>query len=87
MNSDNLMRWKTVRLSRPIANGDVVGCGWLRGEEGNKGSAYFTLNGEKFDTVFTDVPGELLPFVFIQKKVSLIVIVYYDHSIVYYSLL
>ena len=72
MNSDNLMRWKTVRLSRPLVNGDVVGCGWLKAEEGSKGTAYFTLNGDKFDSVFTDVPGELLPFVFIQKKVSLL---------------
>lgn len=63
------MEWNTFRLSGPIKSGDVVGCGWVRGEEGNKGTAYFTLNGEKFDDVFTDVPGEMLPFVFLQKKV------------------
>ena len=57
-------------MSGPIKSGDVVGCGWLKGEEGsNKGTAYFTLNGEKFDNVFTDVPGEMYPFLFLQKKV------------------
>lgn len=63
------MEWKTVRLSGPIKSGDVVGCGWLKGEEPNKGTAYFTLNGERLPTEFSDVPGEMLPFVSIQKKV------------------
>ena len=67
--SKNLMEWKTFRLSTPIKSGDVVGCGWLKGEEGNKGVAYFTLNGERFENEFADVPGEMIPFVFIQKRV------------------
>lgn len=57
-------------MSGPVQSADVVGCGWLRGEETNKGTAYFTLNGERFANEFSDVPGEMLPFVFIQKKVS-----------------
>ena len=66
------MEWKTHRLCGPIKAGDVVGCGWLRGEEsGGKGTVYFTLNGERFESVFTDVPGELYPFLYIQKKVRI----------------
>ncbi len=63
------MEWNTFRLSGPIHNGDVVGCGWVRAEEGNKGIAYFTLNGEKFENTFSNVPGEMFPFLFLQKKV------------------
>lgn len=63
------MDWITFRLSEPIKSGDVVGCGWLRNEEGSKGSVYFTLNGEKYENEFSDVPGEMLPFLHIQKRV------------------
>ena len=67
--SDNIMEWNTFRLSGALHSGDVVGCGWVRGEEGNRGIAYFTLNGEKFDNTFSNVPGEMFPFLFLQKKV------------------
>ncbi len=67
---ENLLDWNTFRLSGPIKSGDVMGCGWVKGEDGNKGVAYFTLNGEKFKNTFTDVPGETIPFLVIQKKVS-----------------
>lgn len=68
------MEWNTFRLSGPVKSGDVVGCGWLRGEEGSKGTTYFTLNGSRFDGVFSDVPGEMFPFLSIQKKVCVIII-------------
>ena len=63
------MEWNTFRLSGPIKSGDVVGCGWVMDKEGSKGSVYFTLNGERFENEFVGVPGEMFPFLTIQKKV------------------
>ena len=59
-------------MNYPLKSGDVVGCGWVRGEEegSNTGTVYFTLNGEKQTNTFTGCPGEMLPFLHIQKKVS-----------------
>ena len=72
VNGDNSLEWKKFRLNRPIRTGDVLGCGWVlaEGEEGtNTGTVYFTHNGDKCGNEFSDVPGEMLPFVHIQKKV------------------
>ena len=63
------MEWNTFRLASPLKNGDVVGCGWVREEEGLRGSVYFTLNGHRTDSGFGDVPPEMTPFLHIQKKV------------------
>ena len=73
MNGDNSLEWNKFRLDASIKSGDVVGCGWVKsgGEEGGaNGNVYFTHNGERCETEFSDVPGEMLPFVHIQKKVS-----------------
>ena len=67
---ENLMEWNTFRLGNPLKNGDVVGCGWVREEEGAKGDVYFTVNGHRTENGFSDVPPELIPFLHIQKKVS-----------------
>ena len=69
MKGDNLLEWKTFRLNSPLKNGDVVGCGWVRGEEGVGGTIYFTLNGERLVQEFQEAPAEMLPFLHIQKKV------------------
>ena len=66
---DNLLEWNTFRLGSPLKNGDVVGCGWVRGEEGTKGVVYFTVSGERTPNEFHDTPPEMLPFLHIQKKV------------------
>lgn len=63
------MEWNTFRLASPLKNGDIVGCGWLREEEGAKGRVYFTLNGHLTENGFSDVPPEMIPFLHIQKKV------------------
>lgn len=64
------MEWVTFRLTGPLKSGDVVGCGWVREDEGTKGAVYFTLNGERTENGFTEVPPELIPFIHIQKKAS-----------------
>ena len=66
---DNLMEWVTARLTTPLKSGDVVGCGWVRAEEGGKGDVYFTLNGLKTENSFNEAPPEMIPFLHIQKKV------------------
>ena len=66
---ENLLEWNTFRLASPLKNGDVVGCGWVREEEGAKGRLYFTVNGHLMENGFSDVPPEMLPFLHIQKKV------------------
>lgn len=71
MKGDNLLEWKTFRLNNPLKNGDVVGCGWVRGEEGVKGIVYFTLNGDRLPHEFQEAPAEMLPFLHIQKKVKI----------------
>jgi hypothetical protein len=60
-------------LNSPLKSGDIVGCGWVRGEEEGctTGTVYFTLNGEKQANTFTGCPAEMLPFLHIQKKVIL----------------
>ena len=67
---DSLLEWKTFRLNSPLKNGDVVGCGWVKGEEGTKGTVYFTLNGVQLSHAFQDTPVEMIPFLHIQKKVE-----------------
>ena len=67
---EGLLEWNTFRVDTPLKNSDVVGCGWVKGEE-TKGSVYFTLNGEKLTNEFQDAPPEMLPFLHIQKKVKL----------------
>lgn len=60
-------------MSTPLKSGDIVGCGWVRGEEEEgctTGTVYFTLNGEKQANTFTRCPAEMLPFLHIQKKVT-----------------
>lgn len=69
MRGDSLLEWKTFRLNSPLKNGDVVGCGWVKEEEGTKGTVYFTLNGERLAHEFQDTPTEMIPFIHIQKKV------------------
>lgn len=65
------MQWEKVTLENPLVNGDVVGCGWVKGESGDgKGTVYFTVNGECHPTKFNAVPSRLYPFVHIQKKVA-----------------
>ena len=66
---ENLLEWNTFRLASPLKNGDVVGCGWVREEEGAKGRLYFTVNGHLMENGFSDVPPEMVPFLHIQKKV------------------
>ena len=70
MRGDSLLEWKTFRLNNPLKNGDVVGCGWVKGEEGANGTVYFTLNGERLSHEFQDTPAEMIPFLHIQKKVD-----------------
>ena len=65
------MEWVTARLTAPLKSGDVVGCGWVREEEGSKGNVYFTLNGQRTENSFTDAPPEMIPFLHIQKKVRM----------------
>ena len=86
---DNLLEWKTFRLNNPLKNGDVVGCGWVRGEEGVKGTIYFTLNGDRLPHEFQETPAEMLPFLHIQKKVKMAIItarivMYYPTTVVIY---
>ena len=63
------MEWVTARLTAPLRSSDVVGCGWVREEEGGKGNVYFTLNGQRTENSFTDAPPGMIPFLHIQKKV------------------
>ena len=68
---ENFLEWNTFRLNNPLKSGDIVGCGWVREEEGSTtGTIYFALNGEKLPNTFGGCPAELLPFLHIQKKVS-----------------
>lgn len=69
VSSDNFLEWNTFRLNSPLKSGDIVGCGWVRVDEGTKGTVYFTLNGNKLENEFQDAPQEMLPFLHIQKKV------------------
>ena len=70
MRGENFLAWNTFRLNSPLKSGDIVGCGWVRDEEDNAGTIYFTLNGEKQANTFAGCPAEMLPFLHIQKKVS-----------------
>ncbi len=63
------MEWNTFRLDSPLKTGDVVGCGWVQGEEGGISTVYFTLNGERQGTEFNDAPPNMFPFLHVQKKV------------------
>lgn len=69
---ENFLEWNTFRLNNSLKNSDVIGCGWVRAEDSTKGTVYFTLNGERVPNEFHDTPPEMLPFVHIQKKVSVI---------------
>ena len=66
--------WGTFRTDSPLKSGDVVGCGWVtqQQEEATVGKVYFTVNGNKLEQEFLDVPPELFPFVHIQKKVCVV---------------
>ncbi len=67
---ENFLEWNTFRLTTSLKNGDIVGCGWVRADEGNRGTIYFTLNGDRVPNEFHDTPPEMFPFVHIQKKVN-----------------
>ena len=67
---EDRMQWEKIAFDNHLVNGDVVGCGWVRGESADgKGTVYFTRNGTCHPTKFTGVPGKLYPFVHLQKKV------------------
>jgi len=63
------MEWKTFRLDSPLKNGDIVGCCWVQHEDTAMGNVYFTLNGEKQGSEFTETPSTMYPFLHVQKKV------------------
>ncbi len=65
------MEWNTFRLDSPLKTGDVVGCGWVQGEDGEVSTVYFTLNGERQGSEFKDAPLSMYPFLHVQKKVRL----------------
>ena len=64
--------WLKVEVTAPLKTQDVVGCGWVKEEEGGQGTVYFTLDGQKTETTFTEVPPEMIPFLHIQKKVCVL---------------
>ena len=70
---EDRLQWSKHNLDAPLKTGDIVGCAWIRGDQGGgAGVMYYTLNGAKLDHVFNKVPPGLYPFVHLQKKVSFI---------------
>lgn len=50
---------------------DVIGCGYKRGDDQtDKGSVYFTYNGDRLAEGLDSVQAGLWPVIHIQKKVT-----------------
>ncbi|PFX24720.1 putative E3 ubiquitin-protein ligase HECTD4 [Stylophora pistillata] len=64
-----LLQWKTVSLNIVMKEKDVIGCGYKRAEDqADKGTVYFTCNGERLAESLDGVQSGLWPVLHIQKK-------------------
>jgi len=64
--------WQTITTGLVLKTSHVIGCGYTRSEENvDKGSVYFTHNGQRLPGCLNDVRAGLWPVVHLQKKVSL----------------
>jgi len=67
--------WETFSTGLTLQPNHVIGCGYTKSDD-NKGTVYFTHNGQRLHGCLNDVSAGLWPVVHLQRKVSLKVTLY-----------
>lgn len=63
--------WETTNTGIALTSNHVIGCSYTRSEENvDKGSVYFTHNGQRLPGLLNGVGAGLWPVVHLQKKVG-----------------